>query len=128
MDAFTQGSCLCGAVTYLVSTPLKDITHCHCKKCQKSHGAAFATYASAPLSAITVQATPAALKSYESSPGVTRQFCSQCGSSLFWSDARGRYPEWISIALGTLDTTVNAQKQTHSCVESKAAWFDGESP
>lgn len=70
MDAFTQGSCLCGAVTYLVSTPLKAITHCHCKKCQKSHGAAFATYASAPLSAITVQATPAALKSYESSPGV----------------------------------------------------------
>lgn len=50
MDAFTQGSCLCGAVTYLVSTPLKAITHCHCKKCQKSHGAAFATYASAPVS------------------------------------------------------------------------------
>lgn len=48
MDAVTQGSCLCGAVTYQVSTPLKAITHCHCKKCQKSHGAAFATYASAP--------------------------------------------------------------------------------
>lgn len=128
MDAVTRGSCLCGAVTYQVSAPLKAATHCHCKKCQKGHGAAFATYASTPKYAVSIHATSGTLKGYESSEGVTRQFCSQCGSSLFWSDAKGLYSEWISIALGTLDTPFTAQKQTHSCIESKAAWYGTESP
>ncbi|MGY1880264.1 GFA family protein [Pseudomonas reactans] len=123
MDAINQGSCLCGAVTYQVATPLKAATHCHCKKCQKGHGAAFATYASARRSDVTIQAVRDTLKSYESSPGITRQFCSECGSSLFWSDAKGKYPEWISIALGTLDTPFTAQAQAHSCVESRVAWL-----
>ncbi|WP_339540744.1 GFA family protein [Pseudomonas sp. RA_5y_Pfl1_P24] len=126
MDATTQGSCLCGAVTYQISTSLKAVTHCHCKTCQKSHGAAFATYASAPQSAVTIIALRDALKSYESSPGITRQFCSACGSSLFWSDAKGQYPEWISIALGTLDTSFTAENQVHSCTDSKAPWLRGQ--
>lgn len=126
MDAVTWGSCLCGAVSYQVSTALKAATHCHCKKCQKSHGAAFATYASAPKSAVSISAIPDTLKSYESSKGVTRQFCSNCGSSLFWSDAKGLYPDWISIALGTLDTPFHPTNQKHSCIEFKATWFCGE--
>ncbi|MFL1505041.1 GFA family protein [Pseudomonas sp. O64] len=123
MDAVTQGSCLCGAINYQVSTRLKAVTHCHCKKCQKGHGAAFSTYASAPKSALNVNASPDTLRSYESSQGVTRQFCSRCGSSLFWSDANGLYRGWVSIALGTLDTPFVARNQAHSCLESKAAWF-----
>jgi len=126
MDAINQGSCLCGAITYHVSTPLKAATHCHCKKCQKGHGAAFATYASARRSDVTIQTVRDTLKSYESSPGITRQFCSECGSSLFWSDAKGKYPEWISIALGTLDTPFKVQNQAHSCIESKAPWLGGQ--
>lgn len=127
MDAVTQGSCLCGAISYQVSTPLKAVTHCHCKKCQKAHGAAFATYASAPRSAVNINAAEDVLRSYESSAGVNRQFCSRCGSSLFWSDARGQFPEWMSIAVGTLDSPFTAHKQAHSCIESKAAWFSGAS-
>ncbi|KTB66824.1 GFA family protein [Pseudomonas allii] len=123
MDVVTQGSCLCGAVTYQVSTSLKAATHCHCKKCQKSHGAAFATYASAPQSAVNIRQVRGTLKSYESSPGITRQFCSECGSSLFWHDAKGLYPDWISIALGTLDTPFAPQNLKHSCIESKATWL-----
>ena len=126
MDAVTQGSCLCGAISYQVSTPLKAVTHCHCKKCQKAHGAVFATYANAPLSAVSINAAAGVLRSYESSVGVTRQFCSQCGSSLFWSDAEGKYPEWISIALGTLDTPFKVKNQAHSCIESKAPWLGGQ--
>ncbi|WP_081782162.1 GFA family protein [Pseudomonas sp. CHM02] len=120
MDVVTQGSCLCGAVTYQVSTSLKAATHCHCKKCQKSHGAVFATYASVPRSAVTIRQVRGTLKNYESSPGITRQFCSECGSSLFWHDAKALYPDWISIALGTLDTLFTPQNLKHSCIESKA--------
>ena len=44
-----KGSCLCGAVSFELNCELKSSTHCHCKMCQKQHGAAFATYASVPI-------------------------------------------------------------------------------
>ena len=126
MDGFHQGSCLCGTVCYRVSTPLKAVTHCHCKKCQKGHGAAFATYASASKSSVHIVSSLQTLKAYESSEGVFREFCSRCGSSLFWSDANGAYPDWVSIAIATLDTPFLPSKQKHACVDSKAGWFDLE--
>jgi hypothetical protein len=127
MDELHQGSCLCGAVKYRVSTGLKAVTHCHCKQCQKSHGAAFATYASAPRSAVSVLAGETTLKGYESSKGVSRQFCSNCGSSLFWSDSKGAFSEWVSIAIGTLDTPFIALKQKHAWIESKVCWHEADS-
>lgn len=126
MDEFYQGSCLCGAVTYEVSAPLKAVAHCHCAKCRKAHGAAFATYASAPRSAVSVASRVDALRRFQSSAGVTRQFCSICGTSLFWSDANGEFADWISIAVGTLDTPFDALKQRHTCVSEKAPWFEIE--
>ncbi|NBF05925.1 GFA family protein [Pseudomonas sp. Fl5BN2] len=119
-----QGSCLCGAVTYRVSGELKAVTHCHCRKCQKSHGAAFASYASAPRATVSISDDSAALKDYESSPGVLRQFCCQCGSSLFWWDAQGEFSTWMSIAIATLDTPFAAPRQKHHCVAMKASWHE----
>lgn len=117
-----QGSCLCGAVTYRVSGALKAVTHCHCRKCQKGHGAAFASYASALRVNMDISDHSADLRGFESSPGVLRQFCSRCGSSLFWWDSQGEYSEWISIAIATLDTLFIAPKQQHHCVAMKATW------
>ncbi|MDI3271735.1 GFA family protein [Pseudomonas sp. MDT1-16] len=123
MDGLHQGSCLCGAVKYRVAAELKAVTHCHCSKCRKGHGAAFATYASALRSAITVISGVETLKTYHSSEGVARQFCSDCGSSLFWSDSKGAFSEWMSVAIGTLDTPFLSEKQKHVCVDSKAPWY-----
>ncbi|MGC5700776.1 GFA family protein [Pseudomonas sp. NFXW11] len=117
-----QGSCLCGAVSYQVDGALKAVTHCHCHKCQKGHGAAFATYASTPRSHLVIRDPGAVLKHYESSPGVLRQFCSNCGSSLFWSRTQGEFADWISIAAATLDTPFSPPKQKHLCVQQKVAW------
>ncbi|HGG64526.1 MAG TPA: GFA family protein, partial [Rhodobacteraceae bacterium] len=32
------GGCLCGAVTYVVNGPLRDVIACHCTQCRKSSG------------------------------------------------------------------------------------------
>ena len=32
------GSCLCGAVRYEVTGPLRDVVECHCAMCRKTHG------------------------------------------------------------------------------------------
>ena len=42
------GSCLCGAIAYELRSSPKAVSHCHCRICQKAHGAAFATYGSVP--------------------------------------------------------------------------------
>lgn len=123
MDGVHQGSCLCGAVKYLVAAELKAVTHCHCSKCRKGHGAAFATYASAPRSAVTVITGVETLKTYHSSEGIARQFCGDCGSSLFWSDSKGAFSQWMSVAIGTLDTPFLSKKQKHVRVDSKATWY-----
>ena len=38
-----RGSCLCGDVAWQVDGPVELMSHCHCSRCRKSHGAAFAT-------------------------------------------------------------------------------------
>jgi hypothetical protein len=64
------------------------------------------------------------IRFYSSSESVERQFCSRCGSSLFWSNNQGEYSQWISIALGTLDTPFTSDKQKHVEVKSKAPWYE----
>ncbi len=119
-----QGSCLCGAIRYELLSPPKALSHCHCSQCRKSHGAAFASYASVPRSVLRILTGAEALKSFASSEAVLRQFCSHCGASLFWSRSQGEFSDWISIALGTLDTAFTSHKQRHIQVASKAPWFE----
>ena len=124
MTGTFQGSCLCGAVGYEIKSRPKALSHCHCSQCRKSHGAAFASYGSVPRADLHLIKGTDRITSYSSSESVLRQFCGQCGSSLFWSRSRGDYADWISIALGTLDTTFTSDKQQHVEVTSKSSWYE----
>ena len=117
-----QGSCLCAAVRYELFTTPKAVSHCHCGQCRKGHGAAFASYASIARSALRILHGGDKITAYSSSPKVVREFCSQCGSTLFWSRSEGEFADWISIALGTLDTPFVAQKQKHVYLDSPVHW------
>ena len=117
-----QGSCLCAAVRYELLTTPKAVSYCHCGQCRKGHGAAFASYASIARSALRILHGADKITTYSSSPTVVREFCSQCGSTLFWSRSEGEFADWISIALGTLDTPFVAQKQKHVYLDSPVHW------
>ena len=117
-----SGGCLCGAVRYSIATTLKRITHCHCSMCRKQHGAAFATYAMIGSKHVSIDDAGGQLRTYTSSPGVSRQFCGVCGSSLFWhTDAA---PKLIDVALGTLDDDPDKTAFAHIFVASKAPWYE----
>lgn len=120
-DAY-EGSCLCAAVSYELLAPPKAVSHCHCSQCRKGHGAAFASYGSVPRSALKILRGATSIKTYASSPSVLREFCAECGSNLFWSRSEGEFADWVSIALGTLDTPFLTQKQTHVYVDFAAPW------
>jgi hypothetical protein len=118
-----MGSCLCAAVSYqLLTRQKKAVSHCHCSQCRKGHGAAFASYGSVPRSALLIVHGSASIKTYASSQSVLRGFCAECGSNLFWSRSKGKFAEWISVALGTLDTPFLPHKQQHVHVDSSAPW------
>lgn len=117
-----KGSCLCGAVRYEITAAINRITHCHCSMCRKAHGAAFGSYGTVPRDAFRFIQGEADVASYHSSSSVTRTFCRHCGSTLQWY-SEAAHPEWMSIALGTLDTSLEQPKQKHIYTGSKASWY-----
>ncbi|KAB0732908.1 GFA family protein, partial [Pseudomonas aeruginosa] len=98
------------------------LSHCHCGQCRKAHGAAFASYGSVPVADLHIDRGADLLAAFRSSPAVLRRFCSRCGSPLFWSRSEGEFADWVSVALGSLDTPFPAAKQKHVQVASMACW------
>lgn len=118
------GSCLCGAVQYQTRTPLAGIDHCHCSMCRRSHGTAFSTYGRVDREELEITRGSDALEHYTSSDVVKRSFCRHCGSSLFFDHSAA--PQFMFIAVGTLDDDPGARPEAHIFVASKAPWFEIE--
>jgi hypothetical protein len=117
-----SGSCLCGAVHYEVRGEIGTGYFCHCSRCRKANGAAFAASAIVAAKDFVVTQGEAALKSFSSSPGVYRIFCGECGSPIV--SRRDAMPEAVRLRLGTLDTPLARGPQAHIYVGSKANWFE----
>jgi hypothetical protein len=79
-----------------------------CKCCRKVTGVEINSWAYAPAINFTMPdgspldpASHPALKHYESSPGIQRDFCGTCGASVFFRKA-SRVPQVFDIAVGLL--------------------------
>lgn len=118
-----QGSCLCGAVCYQLLREPRHVSHCHCRMCQKQHGAAFATYASLKRSEFNYTKGEDQLTSYQSSTDIVRKFCKHCGSNIEWSGSPN-YPDWLSIALATFDTPYRPKKINDIYLASQVCWLN----
>ena len=94
-----EGGCLCGAVRFRLLGPPFEIDYCHCHSCRKHSGAPVSAFADCKRH--LVEFTKGTPKLFESSPGVRRGFCAECGSTLTYeSDA---LPDEIHIHIGALD-------------------------
>lgn len=114
-----NGSCLCGAVTYEISGAVGNIVHCHCKTCRKAHGSAFSSVAAVLDNDFTLLSKDS-LKSYESSAGKHRYFCSDCGSQIY---AKRENTPHIILRLGCLDDDIDSIEKAHIWVSEKAKWY-----
>ncbi|HFP9222556.1 TPA: GFA family protein [Raoultella planticola] len=108
-----EGGCLCKSIRYRVKgVPLSSII-CHCVSCRKSSSApsvAWLMFESENLDIL--QGSP---QSFESSTGVTRSFCAECGSALFYSS---------KDAIGTLDVTTISLDDDHLFPPTREVWLD----
>ncbi|NQZ30997.1 MAG: GFA family protein [Oceanospirillaceae bacterium] len=112
------GGCLCGAIRYQISGPMRDVIACHCQQCQKSSGHHVAATRVAMTDFKLNQSTR--LKWFHSSRSAKRGFCENCGSNLFWTKEDGS----ISIFAGTLDQPCGLRLSKHIFVEDKADYYD----
>lgn len=115
-----RGSCLCGTVKYEVRGELGVGYFCHCRRCRKATGTAFASSAAVATQDFVVLEGERALKRF-SVNGVHRVFCGECGSPII--SRRDAMPDRVRVRLGTLDTPIARGPQAHIYVDSKAEWF-----
>ncbi|WP_197490133.1 GFA family protein [Rheinheimera sp. SA_1] len=116
------GSCLCGGIRLEITGPITSIIHCHCSKCRKSSGTAYATNGFVAVNDLNITAGDQLLASFESAPGKHRHFCKICACPVFSTNAA--VPEQVRLRLGILDSPINERPMSHNFVSSKANWDD----
>jgi hypothetical protein len=130
-----QGSCLCGAVTLEIHGGIDSIIHCHCSKCRKSSGTAYATNGFVATTALLIKTGKDQMSSYETALGKQRHFCKTCASPIFSSNEAT--PDRLRLRLGILDSDIVEKPISHNFVSSRANWdefdanlarYDGHEP
>ena len=114
-----HGSCLCGAITFTVTTPLAPADACHCGQCRKQTGHYFAS-TNVPKSALTVTGAEK-LTWFASSEKIRRGFCSVCGSAMFWEPL---HRDWTSITMGAFDGPTGTHLEKHIFVTDKGDYYE----
>ncbi|WP_372743185.1 GFA family protein [Neptunomonas sp.] len=114
-----RGGCLCGEVTYEVTGNFLSAMNCHCSRCRRAHGAAFASYGEVKPGQFRWLTGESNVSTYGEGKGAYC-FCSRCGSNL----AATWEGEVLEVALGTLKDDPGITPGYHQHVESKAVWHD----
>lgn len=116
-----NGSCMCGAVKFEISSKIDAPDACHCTQCRKQSGHFFAS-AEAPKDQVAVQGAEN-ITWFQSSEKVRRGFCKVCGSSLFWDPVQR---DWTAVAMGAIDTPTGLRLAKHIFVADKGDYYDIE--
>jgi hypothetical protein len=117
-----KGSCLCGAVTFEVTSSFPAPDACHCIQCRKWTGH-FLVGADVPRTALTVQGADN-VTWYRSSDKARRGFCKTCGSSLFFDPLDQTKHAWTGVSLGAFDTPTETHIAIHIFVAEKGDYYE----
>ena len=128
-EAEPTGRCMCGALSYTVDGPLRNVLHCHCVNCRRVSGN-FVASSGCATEDLTIHGEEH-LRWYDH--GYCRYgFCSTCGSSLFWQGAE--HMDRTSLQSGSLldaDALVlegiwfAEEAQPHNVLDSTVPHFSG---
>jgi len=121
-----RGSCLCGAVRFEVDRVAGPFELCHCSRCRKVSGSAFAAGIYVNREDLRFTKGLESIKTYEAPilrapPPYRSSFCAQCGSSL--PDPLAKSP-LVEIPAGALDDDPQLRPDKHIYVDVKSPWFE----
>jgi len=118
------GGCLCGEVRYRITAAPVEALYCHCRMCQRAHGAPVIAWLTVPFDVFAVTAgKPVA---YRSSAKAFRHFCGSCGTPLTWREADN--PRLVDISIASLDNPEAVAPTMHVWTDSRIPWFRNRRP
>lgn len=116
------GGCMCGAIRYAAEGAPLSTLYCHCTSCRKHTGAPAVMLVGYKLEQVSY--TKGEPKIYESSPGVGRAFCDQCGTPLTWEGDGGELGPLVEFLISTLDNPEDFAPQCHIHHGERIPWFE----
>ena len=116
------GGCMCGAVRFEATGAPLSTNYCHCTSCRKHTGAPVVTLVGYKID--QVKFTKGERKIYESSPGVGRAFCGQCGTPLTWEGDGGEFGPLVELLISTFDDSNAFAPQGHLHHAERISWFE----
>lgn len=120
------GSCLCGGVRIEVAEAEGPFELCHCSRCRKASGAAFAAGIWVRSEVLHWRRGRALARSYtapvrERPPPYRTFFCATCGSPLPDPDPTFR---WVEVPAGLLDDDPGLRPDKHLVIGPPAPWYE----
>jgi hypothetical protein len=116
-----EGGCHCGAVRYRIDGEAMTHALCHCIDCRRNAGAPMVSWTMFPAAALSV--VSGATKTYASSVNGRRQFCADCGTGLFYTNA-AQLPGIIDVQSSTFDDPDLIPPQAHIQVAERIGWME----
>jgi hypothetical protein len=118
-----RGSCLCGAVHYEVRLPFSSFVNCHCSRCCKATGSAYAANAIVAPDAFRRIRGEENVQRYDLPEGrsFATAFCRRCGSPLPHPTSSGRE---VILPASSFDEDPGDKPSAQVFWESRAAWFE----
>jgi hypothetical protein len=118
------GSCLCGGVRFEIAAVVGPFELCHCSRCRKVSGSAFAAMLGVRTGDFRWLAGRELVASFEAPllvapPPYRTSFCRRCGSRVPDPKPAG---DWFEIPAGLLDDDPGLRPDKHIFVELKAPW------
>lgn len=121
-----RGSCLCGGVRFELQQLVGPFELCHCSRCRKASGSAFAAMVGVRTTDFRLLQGYELIVTYEaplldSPPPYRTAFCRRCGSPVPNPPPGSR---WFELPAGLLDDDPGVRPDKHIFIELKAPWFE----
>lgn len=116
-----KGGCRCGAIRFEAMGDPKHQSLCHCRDCQKAHGAPVVGWVS--FSSDGFRLTKGALSSYEGESGSIRKFCPKCGTPILYLNEQN-LPGITDVPSVNLDDPDSNPPQIHIQYADRQKWWD----
>jgi len=120
MTEIVAGGCLCGAVAFRISGEFESFFLCHCIRCRKDTGTAFAANLFSSTAVIHWLKGEEKIRSFRL-PGTLHEksFCSECGSALPTVQMNG---DMLVVPAGCLDGPAGIRPTAHIFHSRRAEW------
>jgi hypothetical protein len=113
------GTCMCGAVRYVVADEFLYAMNCHCSNCRRTTGSAFKPFAGIEREKLAISRGEGDLMRFGDEKNHDAH-CKLCGSLLYSLVRDGAF---VHVPMGTLVDDPTIRPTQHIFVGSKAGWF-----